>query len=166
MLSSRVAALRLNCAKDYIGKLCREGKVVGRKMKGWWFVDELSVKSFELSRKEAKTARSKELSELRKSEQLTHTPSFLPKNIFRHISRQVAVVGIASLLIGAGVFSASAFFTKSSNPADAQAAALGQLQSPFFGTGGQGSIQDFGSAIARLFWKPFGGSKKNQLPGQ
>ena len=66
MLSARAAAARFACAPDYIGKLCREGKLSGVQVNGAWFVYEASLDSFESSRQEARSARSEELSFLRK----------------------------------------------------------------------------------------------------
>src|SRR4051812_17954674 len=68
MLSAREAATRLSCAQDYIGKLCREGKLEGSQVKGAWFVDEASLKAFDLSRAAARETRSQELSAQRRTE--------------------------------------------------------------------------------------------------
>ena len=64
MLSARVAAKQLGVAGDYIGKLAREGKLEGTQVKGAWFVDEASLKTFAESRLAAKAERALELAEL------------------------------------------------------------------------------------------------------
>ncbi|HVZ76266.1 MAG TPA: immunoglobulin-like domain-containing protein [Candidatus Paceibacterota bacterium] len=68
MLSARAAAKRLSCAPDYIGKLCREGKLHGTQVQGAWFVEEVSVHEFEIARAEAKAKRSASLARERRAE--------------------------------------------------------------------------------------------------
>ncbi|HWB33934.1 MAG TPA: helix-turn-helix domain-containing protein, partial [Candidatus Paceibacterota bacterium] len=68
MLSARAVAKRLSCAPDYVGKLCREGKLRGTQVQGAWFVDEVSVHEFEIVRAEAKAERRALLARERRAE--------------------------------------------------------------------------------------------------
>src|SRR5580693_983075 len=68
MLSARKTALRLHCAPDYVGKLCREGRLEGVQIKNAWFVDEQSIARFEENRLAARGQRSQELAHLRRQE--------------------------------------------------------------------------------------------------
>ena len=158
MLSARAAAARLSCAPDYIGKLCREGKLSGVQVNGAWFVYEASLDSFESSRQEARSARSEELSFLRKQE--LSSSGFVPK-------RSAAVgffafnpiVGKASLVSAAiGFIFVASVSISNIAPFVRQediSAAIGTLRSPFFGTGEQASIplsmRSFGDYFLNLF---------------
>ncbi len=143
MLSARSAAERLSCAPDYIGKLCRDGKLSGTQINGAWFVYRGSLEAFELSRQEARSARSEELSILRKQELssngfISRSGTSIAASLFNPLLFKVSVVSAA---VGF-VFVASVALTKIfsvSNP-EPLSAALGTLQSPFFGTGKQTSI--------------------------
>ena len=158
MLSARAAAARFACAPDYIGKLCREGKLSGVQVNGAWFVYEASLDSFESSRQDARAARSEELSTLRKQELSSN--GFVPK-------RSAAVgffafnplIGKALLLSAAigfiFVVSVSAANIMPSVQREHLSAAIGTLRSPFFGTGEQESIpapfDNFGDYFLNLF---------------
>src|SRR3990167_8180047 len=167
MLSARSAALRLDCAQDYIGKLCREGKLEGKQVGGAWFVDEASLKLFESTRVEAKTVRSQELSALRRQEQKAHecasrgffgqtflkVREYFPKADIRRSAHALLV----SALIGGIVFGGNALLTRGAYQNTSLSAALGQIQSPFFGTGTQMVFRSAGSALANFFAGLFGG---------
>ena len=143
MLSARSAAERLSCAPDYIGKLCRDGKLSGTLVNGAWFVFGASLEAFESSRQEARAARSEELSVLRKQELsnngfISRGGTSIAVSLFNPLLFKVAM---ASAAIGF-IFFASVALTKVlsvSNP-EPLSAALGQIQSPFFGAGRQTSI--------------------------
>jgi len=150
MLSARAAAARFACAPDYIGKLCREGKLSGVQVNGAWFVYEASLDSFESSRQEARAARSEELSFLRKQE--LSSSGFAPK--------KAAAVGFKASLASAAVgfiFVASVSIASIAPFVQQEdlSAAIGQLRSPFFGTGEQVSIpvsmRSFGDYFLNLF---------------
>ncbi len=135
MLSARAAAFRLSCAPDYIGKLCRDGKLSGAQVNGAWFVYEASLNDFESSRHAARIARSEELSAIRKQELLNN--GFVSKvqtPIAISILHPLLVrIAIASAAVGF-IFVASVSITRllSVPHEESLSAALGQLQSPFF----------------------------------
>src|SRR6185369_15393381 len=92
MLSAKKAARRLGIAQDYVGRLCREGKLEGRLISGAWFVIEASILAFEVVRTQARAARSEELSQLRKKENkffknAQGVPDVAAKNAVSTISR-------------------------------------------------------------------------------
>ncbi|HVY72513.1 MAG TPA: immunoglobulin-like domain-containing protein [Candidatus Paceibacterota bacterium] len=68
MLPARKAALLLKCAPDYISKLCREGKLIGKQVEGVWYVDPASISVFEENRVRAKARRSEVLAQQRRLE--------------------------------------------------------------------------------------------------
>ncbi|MCX6819768.1 MAG: helix-turn-helix domain-containing protein [Candidatus Adlerbacteria bacterium] len=68
MLSARKVAERLGCAQDYVSKLCREGKLVGRQVDGAWFIEQESISVFEKMRDVAKVARAEALADQRRRE--------------------------------------------------------------------------------------------------
>ena len=72
MLSARKAAQRLHCAPDYIGKLCREGRLKGSLHDGAWFVEFGSIAEFEIGRRTAAAARARQLAQERKKEALSY----------------------------------------------------------------------------------------------
>ncbi len=158
MLSVRAAAARLACAPDYIGKLCREGKLSGVLFNGAWFVYESSLDYFESTRDEARFARSEELSTLRKQELSRN--GFVPKNAasvrFFRFNTPVVKTALLSAAIGF-IFVASVSATKMAPLVQQEdlSAALGQLRSPFFGTGERVSIpvsmSSFGDYFLNLF---------------
>ena len=58
LLSARKVALRLDCAPDYVTKLCREGKLDGVRLRNVWYVKESSIARFQSQRETARAARS------------------------------------------------------------------------------------------------------------
>src|SRR5262245_22242708 len=68
MLSAKKAAKLLHCAPDYVGKLCREGKLKGERIDNAWFVTESSIAEFQKVRVRAKEARSQALATERREE--------------------------------------------------------------------------------------------------
>ena len=68
MLSAKKAAKHLQCAPDYVSKLCREGKLDGKRIDNAWFVSERSIVAFEKSRILAREERAKELAAERRKE--------------------------------------------------------------------------------------------------
>src|SRR3954464_12170678 len=68
MISARKAAERIGCASDYIGKLCREGRLQGELVDRAWFVESESVTAYKRERDIEKADRAKQLSEERKRE--------------------------------------------------------------------------------------------------
>ncbi len=142
MLSARAVATTLDCAPDYIGKLCRDGKLEGAQLNGAWFVYEQSVLLFVKARLLQKENRSKELSVLRKQELSSN--SFIPKIILN--------VAITSAVIGF-VFVASVSFTKMLQAVRPEplGAALGQIQSPFFAQQNFNLQLSFPSIFGQMF---------------
>jgi len=153
LLSARAAAEMLSCAPDYIGKLCREGKLAGTRHKKVWLVDPDSIAVFEKSRTESKLERSKELSEIRKQENrvFQRANPLANKSLFASLIHPSAGAVLASLAVGAAVFVGSALFSGAAYQGQPLGAALGQLDSPFFGTGTQLSLKDIGSSVTKLF---------------
>ena len=78
MLSTKKVAQRLSCAPDYVGILCREGKLEGKRVDNVWFVKESSIAAFESARKEARAIRSQELAAERQKEQQTYKKNNTP----------------------------------------------------------------------------------------
>ncbi|HEY5383186.1 MAG TPA: helix-turn-helix domain-containing protein, partial [Candidatus Paceibacterota bacterium] len=164
MLSARKAAKRLSCAPDYVGKLCREGKLEGERVDNAWFIKESSIVAFERARTEARVLRSQELAEERQKEQETYrknnnlsSPTFPTKThaaSFLHIAagKATAFALGGTLLFASLVFAGGAkgTLTPQSNPpassffsnADTQSAAvLASVQSPFFSNPPQSPIE-------------------------
>src|SRR3989344_1299540 len=138
MLSARKAARVLHCAPDYVGKLCREGKLDGARVKGAWYVDPHSIAQFQKFREEQRTSRAQELSVLRKSEGFEHkyaAHGWVGRTMLRLRAlplRGAALALCASMLLG-GIASMSASVPRPEGPL-AQNAALARVESPFFAT--------------------------------
>lgn len=128
VLTAREAAERLSCAPDYVGKLCREGKLTCVWSNNQWHTDEQSVFEFEKQRQFNKAVRRRVLAEERKIE----------NNRYKHRDR--AALRTSLLIMGASIcfgllfIAANAFVGVHRERAVALSAALGQLDSPFFGT--------------------------------
>ena len=153
MLSARKVAKRLGCASDYVGKLCREGKLQGARINNVWFVDQKSIKLFEAQRAQAKIARAEELAQLRRSENKgLQSKAVLPEivpaphvkaasvahTLVEAILRNSATRGAAVLVGSFLLFVAAAFAAQGSNPISfltqgSLSASLAQIDSPFFG---------------------------------
>jgi len=163
MLSARSAALRLECAPDYVGRLCREGKLSGVRNSKGWFVDEESIVRFEAERAEARVEHSRKLSEIRREEskQFQTANSLLPASVFgslfnHHVRMGALAALVGVLLLGSVSLGASGVFG-----GVPLGAALSQIDSPFFGSGApKVSLPDFGSSISSgikgLWAKVFG----------
>ncbi len=123
MLSSRVAAEKLGCAQDYIGKLCREGKLKGTLVDQVWFVDPASLGEFEEARTVARAARAKVLSAQRKQELSQHSG----KSLLPHIG-----VFFSCLMLGGAVALGPLLFEGIAG--GNLSAAIANIPSPFFGT--------------------------------
>ncbi|MBM3272650.1 helix-turn-helix domain-containing protein, partial [Candidatus Kaiserbacteria bacterium] len=67
-ISANEAAFVYGLTRDYIGKLCREGKIRGKRVASRWYVSEESVVTFLLAQQCEKSKRRTELSELRMHE--------------------------------------------------------------------------------------------------
>ena len=137
MLSARAAAARLCCAPDYIGKLCRDGKLSGTQVNGAWFVYEPSLDSFEFLREEARAARSEELSTLRRQELYNNgfvSKKEIPAGIsLLNLNPLITKMALASAAIGfVFIASVSLAVALRTAPGGPLGAALGELQSPFF----------------------------------
>ncbi len=137
MLPARKVAQRLSCAQDYVGKLCREGKLKGTQVRNAWFVEEDSIAAFEAAREAAREARSKDLAELRRKESAQYRKT------------HPTLDGIASSWVGRGAVAAlgavlllcSVAFAGEMNGTlnlfagkQEQSAAIAQVESPFFGS--------------------------------
>jgi hypothetical protein len=60
LISSKQLSKITGYTHDYIGRLCREGKVFGRRIGRTWFVDENAVRNYKKETKENHSARLKE----------------------------------------------------------------------------------------------------------
>jgi len=161
MLSARAAAARFACAPDYIGKLCREGKLSGVQVNGAWFVHESSLDSFESSRQEARAARSEELSVLRKQELSDNgfvSKILVPDTLFQ-LSPFLIKMAVASVAVGF-IFTASVSLTGilSATPSGNLGAALGTLSSPFFAQQNPSFSLPSPAVFGQLFDKLFASS--------
>src|SRR4051812_48846597 len=116
-LSAEKAAKQLGCTQDYIGKLCREGKLVGERTPRGWVVEAVSLRSFEREREAAKLIRAQDLSAERISELKSRTGASM-------LVRVVAIAGVGLLVCSAAY--AGKLVTSG------QTAALAHLNSPFF----------------------------------
>ncbi len=152
MLSARAAAKLLNCAPDYVGKLCREGKLVGQRIDNAWFVQEASIIKFQSDRRESKSLRAENLAGERRKEnelyrKLNGLPGSLPKGKTKSafsITRPLGLaIGTTFLLISvvfAGTVASptgNRFFgipAQSISNSQTLTAALAQIESPFFVT--------------------------------
>ncbi len=144
MLSARKVAKRLDCAPDYVGRLCREGKLKGVRVRNAWFVDERSVTRFEASRVFAKQQRAEELSEQRRREGIEykkqnaptierariHASEFVSK--YRVPQHTVVAFGVA-LVSGALVCAAATAAVSLSVRSTTFGSAVGTADSPLFG---------------------------------
>lgn len=141
MLSARKVAVRLDCAPDYVTKLCREGRLEGIRVRNAWYVKESSIARFEKEREEARVVRSKELADARRQEQeifaLQQSTAF--GRFLRDARKTVggasfaaafAVALCVGLTLAAVLPRNNNFFAQNTNNT---AAVLTQIQSPFFG---------------------------------
>ena len=148
MISARKAAKRLGVAQDYIGKLCREGKLRGRLVGNGWHVSESSIVEFEAARVKARAERSEELSKLRKYENdLFRKARGLPKLVSqssaaapglfsllaKHPFTKTAVLSLGGLLIFTAIAFAGAIGYAQRGSTQDLIAALSHVESPFFG---------------------------------
>src|SRR3989344_1401168 len=158
LLSSRVAAVRLSCTQDYIGKLCREGKLVGIRDKKGWFVEPTSLTLFEKERTAAHSERVKELSETRREEsrQFQEENASLPVKLFKALSSTHSKMGALAALAGVLLLGSVAFGQSGLLGGVRQEAALSQIESPFFGTGAPGiSFPTISFGLKNLFARWF-----------
>src|SRR3989344_3657306 len=68
LISSRDAARILGISHDYIGRLCKKGKVTGKLISGIWFVNEESLRAYLLQVNKEKYERREVLREVRAAE--------------------------------------------------------------------------------------------------
>ncbi|MEK7613249.1 MAG: helix-turn-helix domain-containing protein, partial [Patescibacteria group bacterium] len=152
MLTARRAAKRLNCAPDYVGRLCREGKLQGMRVKNAWFVDEVSIVEFEKSRSLAKVERREELSQQRREENEAYrkvnnlpiakkvSPVHAPVQTAsprKSFFKQSLALALGAVLLVSTVAIASAINSNTlanTGLTRSLSASLGRLDSPFFGT--------------------------------
>jgi fibronectin-binding autotransporter adhesin len=151
MLTAKHAAKRLKCAADYVGKLCREGKLQGSQIDGVWFVSDESIAQFERTRTEARLLRSAELAAERKQESAQYRKLYMADAVAAPVEvsaatptfsvhRFVATTwgGSAALTFGAAFLFVAIVFAGGANSnanflGASQSATLAQIQSPFFG---------------------------------
>ena len=161
LLNARKAAGILDCAPDYVSRLCREGKIEGVRHQGQWFIEPRSLALFEAEREAARAARSETLAEERRSESLAFAnanSSALERAVRRiagciptvSFSKHAAAALLISMLLGGSVCASSAAFAPVHAAPNGLSASAGRIESPFFST----VSFSFGSiwrAIAGLF---------------
>src|SRR3989344_5593573 len=173
-LSARAVAKRLDCGPDYVGKLCRNGKLAGQRVDGAWLVSEESVRRYQGTRERARKARSESLSSLRRRENEQFRKLVNPplrealRKVLYSAPFAVSVFALCAVLVFAGTFS-SPYLTgdRYTESEQGQTAALAHVESPFFGT--QPVALDFSSgfgsvvrdAVANFFAFLFGGRPEN-----
>ncbi|HUD02656.1 MAG TPA: hypothetical protein VMR46_01370, partial [Candidatus Paceibacterota bacterium] len=165
MLSARKAAKRLACAPDYVGKLCREGKLEGERINNAWFVKESSIAAFEKSRASARMARAQELAEERQKEQEVYrktkglrTASFLHSAAGKSVAFVLGGTFLFASLVYAGGIATPFESPLETGGSSQGAAVLASVQSPFFAAPPQtpnlavpSSNNFFASVLAFLF---------------
>src|SRR3989338_3253027 len=60
-ISAHDAAASADLTRDYIARLCRDGRVAGRRIGKNWYVDHASLKDFLVTQEYAKSSRSESL---------------------------------------------------------------------------------------------------------
>jgi trimeric autotransporter adhesin len=174
-ISSADAALRYGCSKDYIARMCREGKLKGHLLGRNWFIEKDSFKEFLSKKDEQKTEGAQKLAEERKREYLEAkqsrgeivqpeeksvsspavvtpavvTPAVKPHPAFAPL-RFAAVLSVASLFLVSGFLGAArmhAIAEKERAGTGAQAAALFQT-----------SLSDLFARTGEVFGSVFGTS--------
>ncbi|MGC9602818.1 MAG: hypothetical protein ABSE76_03750, partial [Minisyncoccia bacterium] len=172
MLPARKVAKRLSCAPDYVGKLCREGKLEGELINNAWFVRESSLEAFEKTRAEIKALRSIELARLRQQEQEAHkknkrlrAASFLHSTAGKSVAFVLGGTLLFASLVYAGQVATPLHSPLTLGASSQSAALIVSVQSPFFAAPPQSSSLTvpslnyfFASVLAFLFGN---GSTKN-----
>src|SRR3989344_3831283 len=74
-VSAQEAAEISNLTRDYVARLCRDGRVRGRRIGKNWYVDELALKDFLVQQEYIKAKRREELVRERQEEYNTVYPS-------------------------------------------------------------------------------------------
>src|SRR3989344_5639505 len=67
-ISANDAASSADLTRDYIARLCRDGRVAGRRIGKNWYVDQASLKAFLITQEYAKSLRSESLTSERARE--------------------------------------------------------------------------------------------------
>ena len=79
-ISAHEAGASADLTRDYIARLCREGKILGRRIGNHWYVEQASLKTFLVTQEYAKSRRSESLAKERTREYqaTTASPGTLP----------------------------------------------------------------------------------------
>ena len=85
-ISANDAARTVGVTRDYIGRLCRDGKLSGKRVGKLWYVDENSLNRFLIEKEHSTATRREKLSkerseEYKKKSQPTHTTSSVGNSI-------------------------------------------------------------------------------------
>src|SRR3989338_10800264 len=67
-ISANDAASSADLTRDYIARLCRDGRVAGRRIGKNWYVDQASLRTFLITQEYAKSLRSESLTSERARE--------------------------------------------------------------------------------------------------
>src|SRR3989338_11074906 len=84
-ISANEAGISAGFTRDYIARLCRDGKISGRRVGKHWYVEQASLKNFLVTQEYAKSRRSESLAEERVREYHDTTPvRFVQENTPTH----------------------------------------------------------------------------------
>src|SRR3989344_6060360 len=84
-ISANEAGISVGFTRDYIARLCRDGKISGRRVGKHWYVEQASLKDFLVTQEYAKSRRSESLTEERIREYHDTTPvGFVQEDISVH----------------------------------------------------------------------------------
>ena len=77
-ISSKQATKISGYSQDYISRLCREGKIEGKLLHGFWYIDQESLKGYLEGASKVKEIRGEEMSEIAKEEYRRNLSSTTP----------------------------------------------------------------------------------------
>src|SRR3989344_3853839 len=84
-ISANEAGISAGFTRDYVARLCRDGKISGRRVGTHWYVEQASLKDFLVTQEYAKSRRSESLAEERIREYHDTTPvGFVQENTATH----------------------------------------------------------------------------------
>src|SRR3989344_5840435 len=84
-ISANEAGISAGFTRDYVARLCRDGKISGRRVGTHWYVEQASLKDFLVTQEYAKSRRSESLTEERIREYHDTTPvGFVQEDISVH----------------------------------------------------------------------------------
>ncbi|MFT5352426.1 MAG: hypothetical protein ACI9GH_000281, partial [Candidatus Paceibacteria bacterium] len=112
-IPSKEAGDLLGYAPDYVSRLCREGKLEGKKMGRAWFVEEESIQKFVVANNKHQAEINSNLSKEITKEYRSNTIKFVLKDLKKIVSVSLASAALVVFLLQAPVLNASSSFLKS-----------------------------------------------------